>query len=181
MTKVWDPLVRISHWLLVLFFFLAYLLEVDGSKMHAHAGYTVGLLVLFRFLWGIIGYGFARFSDFIAPPRQTLNYLRLLGARKAKRFVGHNPAGGSMIVVLLASLLLTTFTGICLFAMEGSGPLANTVVAQWPGLLFEEAHEFLANFTLFLIILHIAGVVFSSRLHNENLAMAMFTGRKRRE
>jgi cytochrome b len=176
---VWDPLVRVFHWLLVCSFTLAYLLEGDWLKLHVHAGYTVALLVLFRILWGFIGFGFARFSEFVVRPRETLDYLQQLGARTAKRFVGHNPAGAIMIVTLFCFLLATAFTGMCLFAMEGSGPLAATVVAHWPGSLLEELHDLSAHITLLLIIIHVAGVIFSSRLHKENLVAAMFTGRKR--
>jgi cytochrome b len=175
---VWDPLVRIFHWSLVFFFFLAYFIEGEWLKLHAHAGYTVALLVLFRLLWGFIGFGFARFHEFLVPPRQIVSYLQQLSALQAKRFIGHNPAGGIMIVALFFALLSTTFSGMCLFAMEGSGPLAATAVTKWPGTLLEEIHDLSANFTLLLILIHVAGVIYSSRLHKENLTIAMLTGLK---
>jgi cytochrome b len=175
---VWDPLVRIFHWSLLFFFFLAYFFEGEWLKLHAHAGYTVALLVLFRLLWGFIGFGFARFHEFIVSPRQIVSYLRQLGSRQAKRFIGHNPAGAIMIAALFFALLSTTFTGICLFALEGSGPFAATAVTNWPGTLLEEAHDLSANFTLLLILIHVAGVIYSSRLHKENLTIAMLTGEK---
>ena len=180
MIIVWDPLVRVFHWSLVCCFTLAYLLEGDWLKLHVHAGYTAALLVLFRILWGFIGFGFALFSEFIVSPSRILAYLQQLGAREAKRYVGHNPAGAIMIVALFCLVLTTAFTGMCLFAMEGSGPLAATAVLGWSGSLLEEIHELSANATLLLIIIHVAGVIFSSRLHKENLAVAMFTGRKRK-
>jgi cytochrome b len=178
---VWDPLVRVFHWSLVLFFFLAYLTEGNWLRVHVHAGYTIGLLILFRILWGFLGFGFARFAGFVATPGQTLNYLQQLVAQKPARFVGHNPAGGAMIFVLLFVLLSTVFTGMCLLAMEGSGPLSATPVTDWSGPFLEELHDLSANVTLVLIIIHITGVLFSSRLHKENLTIAMLTGRKRKE
>jgi len=42
----------------------------------------------------------------------------------------------------------------------------------------KETHELLANLTILLILLHIAGVILSSRLHQESLIKAMFTGKK---
>lgn len=45
--KVWDPLVRIFHWSLVGFFFLAYLTEDDFETIHIWVGYAVAALVHF--------------------------------------------------------------------------------------------------------------------------------------
>ncbi|HJL60379.1 MAG TPA: cytochrome b/b6 domain-containing protein [Pseudomonadales bacterium] len=177
---VWDPLIRIFHWSLTFFFFLAYLLEGDWPALHSHAGYTVALLIIFRMVWGMIGSMHARFSDFITTPSIALTYFKRLLTSKNETYIGHNPAGAAMILALMTCLLITAFSGISLFAMEGSGPLANTIVASWSGYWLEEVHDFFANFTLFLIVLHTCGVLFTSYRSQENLTRAMITGRKRR-
>ena len=176
---IWDPLVRLVHWNLVLFFCLAYGLGGDRLDLHSNAGYTIGLLILFRLVWGFIGSRHARFANFVTPPSQTLAYLARLLQGDAKPYTGHDPAGSAMIVTLLISLLITVFTGMSLFGMEGSGPLANTFVNDWQGYLLEEIHSVLADLTLLLIIVHITGMLFTSRVHHENLTKAMITGRKR--
>jgi cytochrome b len=180
--RVWDALVRIFHWVLVPAFFIAYFTEDDFLSLHAWAGYTIVGLLVFRVVWGLIGSRHARFSDFVYSPRIVIQYLKDTLQFKAKRYIGHNPAGGAMIVAILVSLALTTITGLMVYGVaEDLGPLASTLSGLdefWEDV-FEEIHEFFANFTLFLVLIHVAGVVFESLLHRENLVRSMVTGYKR--
>lgn len=177
---VWDPLVRIFHWSLVSFFFIAYLSEDDFGGIHVWAGYAVAMLVAFRLAWGFIGERHARFSDFVRGPGAAFGYLAGLVRANAPRYVGHNPAGGLMVVALLVSLAMTTLFGMILLGGDGAGPLAGVVPPAATGEWVEEVHEFFANATLALVVLHVAGVVVGSIAHRENLVKAMFTGRKPR-
>lgn len=176
--KVWDPLIRIFHWSLVFFFFLAYITEDDWMTIHSYAGYSIGLLILFRLVWGVIGTHHARFTDFIISPKEVIVYLKQLLQGNSKRYIGHNPAGAAMILILLLSLTMTVVSGMSLYATEGYGPLAGTFISAWSDGFLEEIHEFFANFTLLMIIAHVIGVLFSSLLHRENLVRAMVTGKK---
>ena len=178
--KVWDPLVRLFHWGLVSAFALAYLSEDDWMNLHVYAGYTVLGLLGFRLVWGFVGSRYARFSEFVRPPWEVMAYLKGLVTLRATRYVGHNPAGGAMIVLLLLSLVLTTLTGLGAYGAEGYGPLAGWLsgLVRLGREAMEEVHEFAANFTLFLILIHVTGVLFGSLLHRENLVRAMITGRK---
>jgi len=165
---VWDALVRMFHWSLVLAFFGSYALGDDGGWLHQALGYTVLGLVAFRLLWGVVGTRYARFSSFVPTPRKAINYIRDVVACREARHLGHNPAGALMIVALLAALIATGTTGWLL-----------TTDTFWGSEALETVHELFANGTLFLIGLHVAGVLFSSLRHRENLVRAMFTGRKR--
>jgi cytochrome b len=113
--KVWDPLVRIFHWALVLAFFTAYLTEDEWLTLHVWAGYTVLGLIGFRILWGFIGPRHARFSDFVYAPSETLSYIKDLLRFRNRRYLGHNPAGSVMIFVLLVVLLLTLWGTLILY------------------------------------------------------------------
>jgi len=176
---VWDSLVRIFHWSLAVFFLLAYFSEGSRSELHAHAGYTVVLLLLFRIIWGLIGSQFARFREFVVWPGKSLRYFVALLRGKSESYLGHNPAGAAMIVALLLCVFLTGLSGVVLFALEGSGPLANTFVISWPGNTVEQVHEIFANLSLVLVVIHVLGVMYSSYRERENLAKSMITGTKK--
>lgn len=181
--KVWDPLVRLFHWSLAGSFLIAWLLEDSWLALHVVVGYTALGLVMVRLLWGLVGPRHARFSDFVRPPAAVWAYLRDVAAFRARRHLGHNPAGGAMVVALLAAVVLTGVTGLATYgAEEFAGPLAVLGHAPvWAGGALEAIHEFLANLTVLLVALHVAGVLLASVQHRENLVRAMVTGRKRTE
>jgi cytochrome b len=177
--KVWDPLVRTFHWSLVAFFLLAYLLEGTRPALHSHAGYVVALLIGFRLLWGLIGPTTARFTDFVRSPRVVM--LDLLGMLQRTRqdYLGHDPLGGVMICALLITLLVTAVSGMMLFALEGSGPLAAfDSIASLPGSVLAAIHAWAADGVMVLAVLHVSGVLLTSYQQRRNLILAMITGRK---
>lgn len=134
--KVWDPVVRIGHWVLVIAFFTAYFTEEEFLTQHVWAGYTVGAIVIIRFFWGLGGTGkHARFSNFIYSPKAVFGYLKGLAQGKPQHYLGHNPAGGAMVIALLLSLCGTVFTGLNLYAVEeNAGPFAQFNVSQTSSL-----------------------------------------------
>ncbi|HSP00691.1 MAG TPA: cytochrome b/b6 domain-containing protein, partial [Thioalkalivibrio sp.] len=149
--------------------------------LHTLAGYTALGLILARIPWGVIGTRHARFTDFVRPPRVALVYVRDLLLGRAKRHLGHNPAGGLMIVALLVTIPLVALSGMALLGTEeGAGPLAGLMAGSphWLEEAIEGLHEFLANLVLFMVGLHVFGVLVESLLHRENLIRAMFTGAK---
>jgi len=177
--KAWDPLVRVFHWSLVIFFLLAYATEDDWMNLHIWSGYAVAMLVGFRLLWGVIGTRNARFLTFIKSPQIIVRHLQDMLLLKAPHYLGHNPVAAAMIVALLVSISLVAFSGLVLIAAEGQGPLADTIFAGINVEVMEEVHELFANFTMLLVFAHVAGVVISSLLEGENLVKAMITGRKK--
>ena len=96
--RVWDPLLRLFHWSLVAAFATAFLGE-EGERLHEVAGYVVLGLIAFRLVWGLIGPGHARFTDFVPSPARLWVYLRGLVRGRPERYLGHNPAGAVMILL----------------------------------------------------------------------------------
>jgi len=136
--------------------------------LHEGAGYVVLALLAIRLVWGVIGTRYARFADFVRSPGTVTRYLIDILGGHPRRYLGHNPAGGAMVLALI---------GMCALA-AGSGWLMTTD-AFWGTKWVEALHEISANATLAFIALHVLGVLLTSWQHKENLVGAMITGRKR--
>ena len=183
---VWDPFVRFFHWSIVLLFAISYLTGDEVMSVHPWSGYLIGILLVLRIVWGFVGPRRARFSDFLYKPAAIFGYLTALLRRKSTRHLGHSPAGGAMVIALLAGLTVSVASGLVQYAMEdGAGPLSSVIV-QVPedednavlGTV-NEIHEIAANLTLALVIVHFCAVLFAGYVHRENLIRAMFSGYKR--
>ena len=179
---VWDPFVRLFHWLLVACVLVAFatslILPITWLGWHLLAGLVALALVTGRVVWGLLGSTYARFSAFLRTPRALLAHLNELQRGRAHRHLGHNPLGGAMILTLIALLVSIGVTGA--LALGGAfkiGPFAyaTSFVA---GRTAWTIHQLLAYALLGLILLHIAGAIYESRRTKENLVRAMLDGRK---
>lgn len=166
--RVWDPAVRIFHWSLVISFAIAFVSADEWDRLHEQVGYVAAALVAFRVLWGFVGSRYARFTSFVTGPRKVLAYVGDVATGREKRYLGHNPAGGAMVIMLLLGILGLAATGYML-----------TLDRFWAAKWIEEVHEAIANGMLLLVALHVGGVIFTGLRHGENLVAAMLTGRKR--
>jgi len=166
--RVWDPLVRMFHWSLVGLFAFAFLTGDEWQTPHELAGYVVAGLIAIRIVWGVIGTRYARFSNFLYGPSTVAGFVADTVRMRARRYLGHNPAGGLMVIALLLVIAVISLTGWMM-----------TTDAYWGLDWVEELHEASAFAALGLIGLHIGGVIVASLEHGENLVRAMITGRKR--
>jgi cytochrome b len=165
--RVWDAPVRVFHWLLVLSFVGAYLSAESEvwRLLHVTLGYTLGGLLVFRLVWGVIGTRYARFGSFVRGPSAVMRYLKSIQAKQPEHHLGHNPAGAVAIVLLMALGLGIAATGYITYNDLGPG---------W----VSELHDVLANTMVLVIIGHLVGVVMASWQHKENLVRSMVTGYK---
>ncbi|MER9371134.1 cytochrome b/b6 domain-containing protein [Mesorhizobium sp. M0491] len=169
MVRVWDRVVRSFHWALVLSFVTAWLTSHSSESIHHWAGYAAAGLVAMRLLWGVLGTPYARFSQFVHDPTTVLRYLSAILRGREARYIGHNPAGGAMVIALIAAMGSTALTGWLM-----------TTDAYFGVSWVEAAHSLAAHGLLLLVLLHIGGVALASFRHRENLVRAMITGRKRK-
>jgi cytochrome b len=169
LARIWDPFVRLCHWSLVLSFAVAWLTSHSSEAIHHWAGYGAAGLVAMRLLWGAIGTPYARFAQFVRGPAAVTRYLRAMFAGREARHVGHNPAGGAMVLALMAAMIATALSGWMMTSDTYFG-------VDW----VENIHSLSAHGMLLLVVIHICGVVLASVRHRENLVKAMITGHKRK-
>ena len=180
--KVWDAPVRLFHWLLVALVALSVSTGYLGGNLmqwHIRSGCAILGLLIFRLLWGFAGSGTARFASFVRGPRAALGYARGLFSRRPSHTPGHNPLGGWMVMLLLASALLQAGTG--LFSNDDiatEGPLYDKVSKATSDAI-TAVHTTNAVVLLALIGLHVAAVLFYLWYKRENLLWPMFSGVKR--
>lgn len=170
---VWDLFVRLFHWSLVVAFSVAfYYRKSEWDRLiHVDAGYVVGGLIISRIIWGFLKTGYASFHSFPLDPIGALRYLYHTLQGRARRYIGHNPAGSIVIYLMLILGSVTVGSGYMLF---NDGWLLNA-----PYLL-QDIHYVAAWSWLTLICLHVSAVVFESVVHKDNLIRAMITGCKRK-
>lgn len=179
--KVWDLPVRLFHWTLAAAFIGAYVtnkMGVSYFKYHLWCGYIVIILVFFRIVWGFIGTRHARFFNFVQGPIKTLNYARDLVLDKPRIYIGHNPLGAWMVLILLAGLAVQAVTG--LFGNDeiyNFGPLYS-YAGKDLSVTLTSLHRHLFYWILGAVILHVAAVAAHAIFGRENLVKAMFTGKK---
>ncbi|MEO5756564.1 MAG: cytochrome b/b6 domain-containing protein [Mesorhizobium sp.] len=168
LVKVWSPYIRLFHWSLVLCVAVAWLSSGEIMKVHELAGYSAGILIASRLLAGLLGSRYARFRQFVRGPGAVTEYLADVAHHRERRYLGHNPAGGAMVLALLGCVAAIALTG-----------WMQTTDAYWGVAWVEDTHKILGNGILVLIGLHVGGVLLASLRHHENLVRAMVTGRKR--
>jgi cytochrome b len=166
--RVWDPLVRLFHWALVVSFATAWVTSSSRDDTHQWLGLAAAALIAARLAWGFVGAHYARFAQFIRTPNNILSYLLAILRGTEARYIGHNPAGGIMVLALLAGVFATGLTGWLM-----------TTDAWFGDETMQTVHSLCANGMLLLILLHMGGVIVASVRHKENLVKAMITGNKR--
>jgi cytochrome b len=176
---VWDRPTRLFHWLTVVLVLAAYVTSrFNWMDLHALAGEALLALLLFRLSWGVVGSETARFTSFLSSPQTAIRHLAGVVRCNPGEQVGHNPAGGWMVMLFLALLLGEVFTGIVVNNDVANEGLLTEVVP--PRLLntITDLHSLLWNALAVAVALHIVAItIYAADGHD--LLRPMLTGRKR--
>lgn len=181
-TLVWDWPVRISHWLIVLLFtglIITGKSEGNYIQYHFYMGYGLSAVVIARVLYGFYGSYYARFSQFVKGPKVVFRFAMSLLSGRPKKYLGHNPVGALMVVVLLFALSVQWGTG--LFTSDEVfwfGPFYSLISEDLASQL-ASIHHFLPNVLLGLVAMHVLAVFYHELCLKERLIEAMILGRKK--
>jgi cytochrome b len=179
--RVWDAPIRLFHWLLVALLPVSYFTgRAHAYALHKPVGYALLGLLLFRLVWGLIGSDTARFARFVTSPIAGLRHLRRFGVREPDTQIGHNAAGGWMVLLLLLLLVLQVGSGLGAYSSRAKtgGPLAAWIgeAASHKVSMF---HAFNVNIILAAIALHLVAVLAYALVKKQDLVLPMITGKKR--
>lgn len=177
---VWDGFVRFTHWAILALVAISYATaKAHKMELHMLSGYAALTLLLFRVAWGFVGSENARFRAFVGSPGAAFRQLGKLGRAEPDREVSHNPAGGWMVVILLALLLTQAITGLFAFDQVFTrGPLANRA-PEWLVDLATSVH--LRNFYILLaaVLIHVIAIAIYRVTKGHDLLVPMVTGTKK--
>jgi cytochrome b len=179
--KVWDFSIRLFHWSLVILIGFLWWSGTEGEEMDNHvlAGYSVLALISYRIIWGFLGSHHAKFVNFVRSPIKTIKAIpEVISVRSDSHYVGHNPIGGWMVVLLILALMAQGITGLgTTDDIFIDGPLVAYLDDDLISL-FSSLHHQIADLLIALVILHLAAVLYHDAIKRERLIKAMVTGIK---
>lgn len=176
-TYIWGIPTRMFHWMLVLALIGAYIAEEYYLTAHVALGYTAGILIFFRLIWGIIGPKYSHFRDFPISIGSVSDFIKNLG-KSSKIYAGHNPASSLVMIAIMLMILIVAFTGTLTLAQEGGQGLMKSLTFP-AGIEFKEVHEVAVQILIALVIIHLLGILTDLFIHKSHNALkSMFTGYK---
>lgn len=187
----WDPVVKLTHWSVVLAVLANAVITEDGSAAHVWVGYALLAILALRLLWGLIGPAEARFSAFLPSPKRAVAHLRDIRAGVHSEHKSHNPLGALMVYAIWTCLGVIIATGIAMAGLPDTAGLASTSETAESTEYGEheergeheegataEVHETAVNLLYLLILLHLAGVAFETRRSGRKVILAMVPGHR---
>ena len=204
---VWDLLVRMSHWIIMISVFILAITGIYIGKpyltpsgpageqfvmatmktVHFYTAIIFALTVASRIAWMFVGSYYARWHQFV--PMNARRRSDVFGMLKFYLFlskepplnVGHNPLAGMTYLLVFALYLTMIFTGFALYSVSAVG-----YMQMWEFLLpiFGGAqmarwiHHVAMWFILGFVAHHIWSAMLVSRVEGMGLIDSLFSGYK---
>ena len=176
--KVWDWSIRVFHWSLPVLLFFLWRTAGDDMDLHMLLAQVLLTLLTYRIIWGLIGTPYARFSHFIYNPKHIFRYFLASAKPDKPIYLSHNPVGGIMVLVMLATLLFQLASG--LFTSDDifyNGPLYKHAANATTDLMTFLHKKWFYYGILVIVGMHVLAIV-AYRIRGEALVKAMITGHK---
>lgn len=180
-TYIWSLPTRIFHHLLSIFILAAFLTDDDKLiNYHSNIGYVILILLIFRLFWGFIGPKYSLFKEFPININEAKEFMKNI-FKSEQKYVGHNPMASYVMIAILVTTFLVIISGVLTLGIqEGKGVLSFLNSEYFKKMkLFEDIHEFLANFLIVLVVGHLCGIAFDRIFHKKHQTLnSIFTGYK---
>jgi cytochrome b len=178
--KVWDAPTRLFHWAVVLLVIVSFITaQLDWMRAHLISGYIMLTALLFRLAWGFAGSETARFSAFLVSPFAGFRHISTLNRREPDTQIGHNAAGGWMVLIMLLLLYIQVATGLGANDDHGTaGPLAKYLGKHLSNQI-SAVHSLSFWLLVAAIVVHLLAIAAYAQLKGQNLLRPMITGKKR--
>ena len=177
--RVWDLPTRLFAWsTAALLVTAAAGAWMPWAGLHVFSGYALLAALLFRVAWGFVGSETSRFKPLLRGPDAVRRQLAALRSREPDDEIGHNAAGGWLLLVTLGLLAVLVVTGLL-----GAGPGAAGPWAGWvsPGAAASLAGWHALSFVLLLgaVGVQVALAVAAAVFKNHDVVQPLLTGKKR--
>ncbi|MBT7951413.1 MAG: cytochrome b/b6 domain-containing protein [Gammaproteobacteria bacterium] len=149
--KVWDPGVRLFHWLnalLVLGLMIIGILILNAKTLgiagdakillktiHSYTGYAFAINLGWRLIWAFIGNHYARWRQFLPIGSNYLHsfksYCASLRSTNHQRYLGHNPIARIIISIFFLLLTSQAITGLIIAGTDLYLPPFGSYFAEW--------------------------------------------------
>lgn len=179
--RVWDAPTRLFHWLLAALVVFSYVsIQLNWLDLHILSGETILALLAFRLVWGLVGSQTSRFGALLGHPLAALRHLGRLHKPEPDTEIGHNAAGGWMVLALLVVLLIQVVSGLLAYDADAfiGGPLTH-LISESAGARALKLHRTIITALEVLVALHVLAVLFYAVVKKQNLVRPMITGKKR--
>ena len=179
-TYVWSLFTRLFHLisaLLIIFLFISGE-EDDLLDFHVIAGVSVGVLYIFRVIWGFMDVKYSKFSDFDFSIKNLFEYL--INIKNHKKYLGHNPASSFAIIAMIGLVFLSTLSGVLLYGVQEARGVLGFLNSEFYSYMhdIEEFHEAVTTLLMFVIGAHVAGVLLDRVFHGKDTVTSIVNGYK---